>query len=193
MKLMKCPACGASIQNQVTSRVVVCEYCDSQFVLDEDMAEAVIEAGAADEYAEYYAQWESMAAFAADACADFLEEMGDDCVSVSKKIYDGLGIDPDEEVYLIHDDSMLGRGKNGFAIAETGLYCREMSEPEGIFLDWLSFAQYDDPYIDGSYIQVNDVSICYYTDNSDFLPDLLNLYVQLQDAARYLAYWDAEE
>lgn len=30
-----------------------------------------------------------------------------------------------------------------------------------------SFSQYDQPYIDGSYIAANGVNICYYTDDSD--------------------------
>ena len=187
MKLMKCPACGAPIQGQVTSRVMVCEYCDSQFVLDEDTADAAMGAAESDEYEEYYGQWDSMAEFAHAACNDFLDDFGDDCFDVSKKIYDGLGIEYDEEVFMIHDDSMLGRGKNGFAITESGLYCREMSEPAALFLDWASYAEYDQPYIDGSYILANDVNICYYTNDSDLLPHLLGLYDLLHEACQYLA------
>ena len=193
MELMKCPACGAPIKGEVTSRVIVCEYCESQFVLDENLANAVMGTDELDEYAQYYYQWESMAHFAADACSDFLDDLGDDSFDVSKRVYDGLGIQDGEEVYLIHDDSMLGRGKNGFAITEYGLYCREMGEPAAWFLDWASYAHYDRPYIDGSYILVNDVRICYCTNDSDLLPQLLDLYDLLHEASYYLVEWEEEE
>ena len=192
MKEMKCPACGAPVRGQITSRIVACEYCDTQFVLDPDMVDAIEEVQELDEYEEYYYQWDSMAHFAADACREALNELDDDTFSVSNKIFDGLGIDHDEDVYLIHDDSMLGRGKNGFAITEHGLYCREIAEPAALFLDWSSFAQYDQPYIDDTYIRVNDVSICYYTDNSELMPYLLGLYDMLHEASQYLADRDDE-
>jgi len=193
MKEMKCPACGAPVKGQITSRIVVCEYCDTQFVLDADMADAVEDAEELDEYEEYYYQWDSMAHFAADACSEFLDEVGDDSFVVSNKIYDGLGIDEDEEVYLIHDDSMLGRGKNGFAITEHGLLCREMGESSVMFFDWDTFAQYDQPYADGAYIAVNGVNICYYTDDSDLIPNLLGLYDMLHEASQYLVNGEGEE
>ena len=193
MQLLKCPACGATVLDQVTSRVVVCEYCGSQFILDEDEADAVLEANASDENEEYYNQWESMAEFAQAACSDFLDEHGDDRFSVTGKIYGGLGVDDDEEIFIIHDDTMFGSGKNGFAITENGLYCREMGEPAGIFLDWASFAQYDKPYVADCYVLVNDVRVCYYTNDNDFLPYLQGLYDQLQEAAQYLTDWDEGE
>ncbi len=164
----------------------MCEYCETQFVLDADMADAVAGAEEVDEYAEYYGQWDSMAHFAADACSEVREELGDDYFVVSNKIFDGLGIG-DEDVYLIHDDSMLGRGKNGFAITENGLLCREMGESAATFFDWSTFSQYDQPYADGSNVAVNGISICYYTDDSDVIPYLLGLYQMLHDASQYLA------
>jgi len=187
MKEMKCPACGAPVRGQITSRIVVCEYCDTQFVLDADMADAIAGANELDEYEEYYYQWDSMAHFAADACSEFLEGFEDGTFAVTNKIFDGLSIEEDEDVYLIHDDSILGRGKNGFAITEGGLYCREMGEPVSLFLDWDSFAQYDQPYINDSYIEANGVKICYYTDNNDILPYLLGLYDMLHEASQYLS------
>ena len=193
MKIMKCPACGAPVQGQITSRMVVCEYCETQFVLDEDMASAVMEASEPDEYEEYYGQWDSMADFAAAACSDFLEDGAEDYFNVSNKIFYGLGIEDEEDVFLIHDDSMLGRGKNGFAITEAGLYCRDMGEPTSLFLDWASFAQYDQPYTEDTYVKVNDVKICYYTNDADFLPYLLALYDMLHAAAQYLAWDDGQD
>lgn len=52
-----------------------------------------------------------------------------------------------------------------------------------------SFSQYDQPYIDGSYIAANGVNICYYTDDSDLLPHLLDLYTMLHEASQYLSDW----
>ena len=34
---------------------------------------------------------------------------------------------------------------------------------------------------------MNDVSICYYTDNSELMPYLLGLYNMLHEASQYLA------
>ena len=192
MKLMKCPACGAPITGQVTGRVMVCEYCDSKFVLDQDMADAVAESDEVDEYEEYYGQWESIAEFAQAACEDFLDEVGYDCFNMSKRIYHGLGIDEEEDVYLIHDDSMLGRGKNGFAITDSGLVCRDMGDPMVQLLEWPAFAEYSQPYIEEPYIMADGVKLCYYTDDSDLMPHLLGLYESLHEAAQYLAYWDEE-
>ena len=92
MKEMKCPACGAPVRGQITSRIVACEYCDTQFVLDPDMVDAIEEVQELDEYEEYYYQWDSMAHFAADACSEALNELDDDTFSVSNKIFDGLGM-----------------------------------------------------------------------------------------------------
>jgi len=55
-----------------------------------------------------------------------------------------------------------------------------------------SFSQYDQPYIDGSYIAANGVNICYYTDDSDLLPHLLDLYAMLHEASQYLSDWGEE-
>lgn len=193
MEELKCPACGAPIKGQITSRIVMCEYCETQFVLDADMADAVMDTAEVDEYAEYYGQWESMAHFAADACSEFLEGLDDDYFVVNDKIFDGLGIDEDEEVYLIHDDSMFGRGKNGFAITEHGLLCRDMGASSVTFFDWPTFSQYDQPYADGSNIAVNGYNICYYTNDSDLIPYLLGLYDMLHDACPYLAEDEEDE
>ena len=48
---------------------------------------------------------------------------------VSNALKAGLGIG-DEKIYLAHDDTLLGTGKNGFAITESGFYCRRFLDSE---------------------------------------------------------------
>jgi hypothetical protein len=114
---LKCPACGGIISQRITSRMITCEYCNSRFALDDDEADAFIE-----DDEEYYEEEDeaasslSMADFAAQACEDFLDEVGNSSsFNSSPKILRGLEVG-DEEVFLIHDDTLFKSGKNGFAI-----------------------------------------------------------------------------
>ena len=176
---LKCPGCCAVIDQRITSRVVTCEYCGSRFALEGAEAEAFIES--IDDVYEEEEEYEvpaSMAGFAADACEEFLENFDSgDRFQSSSKILAGLGVG-DEDVYLIHDDTLFKSGKNGFAISEDGLYVRDLGE-QALFYDWDTFASLDEPEADNGYIKCGDDIVCYFTCDSDVLSALKKLYKKL--------------
>lgn len=179
---LKCPGCGAVIDQRITSRIVTCQYCGSRFALDGDEAEAFIEND--DDYSdgEERGSSSSMASYAAEVCEEFLENFDNgDRFKSSSKILDGLGVG-DEEVYLIHDDTLFKSGKNGFAITEDGLYVRDLGE-DALFYDWATLAELDEPEADNGYIKCGDDVICYFTCDNNVMPALQRLYRKLQKHA----------
>jgi len=102
----------------------------------------------------------------------------------SRKVVNGLGVG-DEDVYLIHDDTMFKSGKNGFAITGSGIYCREMGGREAVFTSWADFAKRGEPKLDGCYIRQGDKPVSYFTDDNDVLEHaLIDLYQRLYEHAR---------
>ena len=188
MKLMsmQCPSCGGVIDSAIKSRIVVCEYCGSRFVLDGDGANDFVESIAAS-FEEEDTSSASMPQFAEEACKEYLCSADADHFESSRKILKGLGIDSDERVFLIHDDTMFKSGKNGFAITEHGLYCRDMGEPNTVFTSWSDLARFDQLELDGCHIQYRDRLLCYFTDDNDMLEPLYNLYKKLHRHARKVA------
>lgn len=180
---LKCPGCGAVIDQKITSRIVTCQYCGSRFVLDGDEAEAFIESN--DDYHEEEERGSSasMADYASEVCEEFLENFDSgDRFKSSSKILDGLGVG-DEDVYLIHDDTLFKSGKNGFAITEDGIYCRDLWE-DAVFYDWAAFAEMEEPHADNGSIKCGDDIVCYFTCDDDVLPALKKLYKKLYKHAR---------
>lgn len=181
---LKCPGCGAVIDQKITSRIVTCGYCGSRFALDGDEADAFIESDDDSDYEEEEERGSSssMASFAAEACEEFLENFDSgDRFESSSKILDGLGVG-DEDVFLIHDDTLFKSGKNGFAISEDGLYVRDMWE-DALFYDWETFAELDEPEIDNGSIKCGDDIVCYFTSDTNVLSALKKLYKKLQKHA----------
>lgn len=179
---LKCPGCGAVIDQRITSRIVTCQYCGSRFALDGDEADAFIE-DVDDSYeGEERGSSSSMASYAAEICEEFLENFDDgDRFKSSSKILDGLGVG-DEEVYLIHDDTLFKSGKNGFAISADGLYVRDLWE-DALFYDWVTFAKLEEPELDEGGIKCGDDIVCYFTSDSDVLSALKRLYQKLHKHA----------
>lgn len=177
MKLidMKCPACGGLITRNSEGKMVICEYCGSRYLLDDEAS--VFQEDAAYDDLEVDSSL-PMVEYAEQACASFLENFDNGSFNEARKIVRGLGVGDGEDIFLIHDDTFMKSGKNGFAITDRGLYCRELSE-EATFVDWQTFARLADPVLDNSYIRCAGKSVCYYTDDSDLLPELLKLYRNL--------------
>ena len=142
--VVNCPMCGGRYSGNITSRFLTCEYCDSRFALDDEEAEALGLGGRheqEDDDVDYdadeeYAGMDLLEIVDAE-CEDLLCRVDRDNFETSRKIERGLGIDADEEIYLIHDDTIFKSGKNGFAITSAGLYCREMGDRSEVhvFLD----------------------------------------------------------
>ena len=185
-----CPSCGASYGGTVTGKYVTCEYCGTRFALSDDELAAMGVAGgdAGRGAVEIDTGSDPMYVFARDACARFLREADESSFESSAKVLKGLGIQSDDEVYLIHDDTMFKSGKNGFAITREGIYCREMGDRTAHFVSWADFGAASEPEVDDSYIKQGRKSVCYFTDDSDVLEgELFSLYRQLYIHARKMA------
>ena len=189
-----CPACGGSYGGRVTSRFLVCEYCGTRFALtDEECAAFGIGAQTNDEpVPDDTDDWEdegsdeSMSEFAQAACEDFLNDrdVDEDDFESSRKIVNGLDVEGDE-IYLIHDDTLFKSGKNGFAITDAGIYCRDWGDPRATFTSWEDFADGDEPELDGSNIRQGDACLCYFTSDSKLLGrEIFDLYIRLYQHAR---------
>ena len=186
-----CPACGGKYDGDIRGGVMTCAYCGAKFALESDELEAFglnrsggAVADSSDDYEEEaYEDLQPMTDFARDACDEFLNSVDDSEFECTDKIVDGLGIGDEDEIILIHDDTLFKSGKNGFAITDYGFYCREMGDSEAHFLYWNDFADAEQPESDDSYIKVGDVSVAYYTGSSDTRSELRKLFRKLHDHA----------
>ena len=187
---ISCPACGATFSGPLTGRLITCEYCGTRYSLSKDEFEdlGLADAGDADEApADDYVDdgMAPMDEYASERCKAFLKRADQSSFASSGKILRGLTIPDGSEVYLIHDDTMFKTGKNGFAITRDGLYCREIIERSSHFISWKDLAEGDELELDDSYIRLDGMSVCYFTDDSDVLKDgLLKLYQKLHNHAR---------
>lgn len=185
---LKCPSCGATIDSRITSRVVVCEYCDSRFVMDAEHAKAFIGDNA--EYDD--GNTDPMDVYARDLCAAFLNRTKKEYFEMTSKILYGLGIDPNvEAVYLIHDDTVFKSGKDGFAITNRGMYCNLFGEKETWFTSWAELAAADEVQSDspgdirkGSTLKVDSVPVCYFVNAHEIMVELYKLYRKLHVHAK---------
>lgn len=90
-----------------------------------------------------------------------------------------------EDVYLGHDDTLFKNGKNGFAITENGIYCRQFL---GSYTNYVSFeelANVDNIYINGSEIYADEKIIAYITIPSEDKEDLKELFEQIRMYVRW--------
>ena len=86
-----------------------------------------------------------------------------------------LKIPPQADVLLAHDDTWLKSGKNGFALASLGIYCREVFVPP-VFTSWDAFVRLDLKYLDKIPYNIylsDDSTICYFTGDKKFLKSVL--------------------
>ena len=202
-----CPACGGMYDGRITSRFVTCEYCGSRFALSKEELEAL---GFVDRDGDGYddndtrdvpqeatkskarqddGNRDPMPTYARNACQDFLSDrnVDEDSFRSSRKILDGLDVN-DEDVYLIHDDTLFKSGKNGFAITDRGFSCREMAERRIQFTDWDTLAEGSEPELDDSYIRQDGTALVYFSDNNDVLEhQLYDLVLDLYNHACNIA------
>ena len=176
----KCPSCGGVYSGNLTSRFMTCEYCGTRFALSSEELKAIgfvdRDGDGFDDRDSPLGRWaaeddannEPMYAFARDVCDEFLSSgVNRDSFKPTDKIIRGLGLGDDDELYLVHDDTLFKSGKNGFAITSRGLYCREMGESAAHFVSWDDFARRGRPGLEGASFYQDGVSICYFTDNSE--------------------------
>ena len=75
-----------------------------------------------------------------EICKTFLSDKENSDINTvdNGKLRKTLKIAEEEAVYILHDDSWFGRGKNGFAITEKGIYNCELLE-HAKFVPWEEF------------------------------------------------------
>lgn len=75
-----------------------------------------------------------------EICKTFLSDKENSDINTvdNGKLRKTLKIAEEEAVYILHDDSWFGRGKNGFAITEKGIYNCELLEHAN-FVPWEEF------------------------------------------------------
>ena len=183
LKSLTCPACGAQISD-ISGRFVTCEYCDTRFVLGDLEAAAFSDEPAAEPVEEF--DGSPIDVYASRICNEFVSGFGGDSFQSSPKILRGLGIDPSDEVFLIHDDTIFKSGKNGFAVTSRGLYCREMDEKSARFFSWEDFAGKRMPELKGTCICCGVASVCYLTGDKELRAELVTLYERLWNHAKAL-------
>ena len=173
---IKCPSCGASLGAPSVNQVMVCEYCGTRFLPDEGDAPDKGVAWAAESAA---ASGMSMESYAAQLCEELLIEAGESSFKSAPKIMKGLNIGSDEKVFLIHDDTFMKSGKNGFAITDKGLHIRGQGE-DASFLDWREFSKLGEPEDAGAgNIKCGARLVCYFTDDNEIFDLLLPMYQKL--------------
>lgn len=194
-----CPACGGSYGGRFTSRFVTCEYCGSRFALTQEELEAI---GFVDSDGDGYDDNDvapkkdrrankrdaddgtPMYAYARDECEKFLKRADESDFEETNKVKNGLDIKHGDDIYLIHDDTLFGSGKNGFAITREGIYCREFGDRSSHFVSWDEFAEGGEPELDDSYIRQDGTSLCYFSGDSDMRDNkLFPLFQDLYDHA----------
>lgn len=195
---INCPACGGIYGGRVTNRFIACEYCGTRFALGEKELQALgfrdVDGDGFDDE-DYYeddvlideddGDSTPMDDFACDACEAFLDETDEKSeFKSSPKIERGLGLNSGDEIYLIHDDTLFKSGKNGFAITQSGFYCREMFDSNARFISWETFARGGRPEVSDSYISQDETSIVYFTGNEDVRHELCDLCVRLWQHAK---------
>lgn len=112
------------------------------------------------------------------ACEVFIMTHDASKFDVSYKLKDTLGI-LYENIYLVHDDTLFKSGKNGFAITEYGIYCRELMASYTNFVTYEQLAGADNIYISGSYIYADGELIAYMTGDKSVLNDLKGLFEEI--------------
>lgn len=130
-----------------------------------------------------------------DLCADFLADTKDGFASynsrqekiagetINKRLFQVLSIPDGDEVFLMHDDTLMSNGKNGFAITESGFYCKELFEN-------LSIIRFKDLDVDdevkqgNSTVYINDTkrTVVYLSGSGNNLAKLRDLVDDILDA-----------
>ncbi len=59
-------------------------------------------------------------------CEFHISRFGDGNYKATPVLLNGLNVDADAKVYLAHDDTIKKNGKNGFAITDKGIFCRQI-------------------------------------------------------------------
>ena len=125
-----------------------CDYCGTQFLEHQPNcpncgAQIQARAGGADAKAGAIGAPKAIR----ELCEPFDEENSfyfDDSIDEKrmKTARERLNIPPDEKIWLLYDDTLLGTNREGFAICESGVYWRNAwtTSSKRAYLSWRDFA-----------------------------------------------------
>lgn len=113
-----------------------------------------------------------------DTCEMFLMYHSPSKYDAHYKLKDSLGI-MYEEIYLAHDDTLFKTGKNGFAITESGIYCRGLMESYTNYVSFEELSNAEEIYVKGSYVYADDEIIAYFSGSESDREDLKELFEEI--------------
>lgn len=112
------------------------------------------------------------------ACEVFVMTHNTSQYDVSYKLKCTLGIEY-QDIYLAHDDTIMKSGKNGFAITEEGIYCRELFGAYTNYVTFEELARADSIYVSGSNIYADGEMIGYYSGSESERRNLKDLFEEI--------------
>lgn len=130
-----------------------------------------------------------MATCARGLCQSFARSVEHRRFRMGRRILRGLGISDPSEVLLVHDDSVGKSGREGFAITESGIRCREARRKEVAITGWEQLAHANSVSVVGhSLVWAGGIPLAIYTDSGDYgdFGRIRRLIEELQDKAREL-------
>lgn len=144
---LKCPNCGAALDEKPSHGELVCAYCGSHLRitgLDDEQ-------GSDEETEQGPEQFDSVEELVKSYCLS-LQQLSDDDggdllfvdedlagEEIHDKAIKNLGLPANETCYLIYDNTIMGSCKAGYAITDRGLYYSYNKTGRGS-MDWQQYA-----------------------------------------------------
>ena len=155
-----CQVCGGPLGISLDGKTIRCPYCESVFFID-DPDYAKMQASVQRDRKAAVRTKENLYDYLDRSC-DEIRDAEPEAFLDREKIRKGLGVS-DEYVFLIHDDTALGSGKNGFAVTDRGFFCRGLSEEEVEFTSWEKLKSGRRVKLDGFYLKQGERHLAYFS------------------------------
>ena len=135
-------------------------------------------------FGEYYGETKTIMPETLDtikaACESFIIMHDGARFDATYKLKDNLNILYCDEVYLGHDDTLFGSGKNGFAITSDGIYCRELMSSYISYVSYEELANSNNIYYNGSNVYADNKVLAYITGSKSELEDVVSLFEEIK-------------
>lgn len=104
-----------------------------------------------------------------ELCVNFAKSNGEKYMEkeMTEKMKKYFDIPQNEKIFLSHDDTVFGSGKDGFVITEKGFYCNKCFENELYFVAYSDFTKIPTLSWDTGYLYADDKLISYVTISDD--------------------------
>ena len=114
-------------------------------------------------------------------CNEFLRVHPGSVFAVSPELLREHSVGKDEKVFLGHDDTLFHTGKNGFALTDKGIYCREMMEKTS-FTSYAALEQTRGKIYDRfSCIYADNFKLAYISTERSTIKDLIALFQHIRE------------